>query len=74
MYVSFSLAIQVYLRDTVGLVPNYHIKASHECFGFLIHVKFMLTLLIKCAAAWRIPGTGEPGGLPSVGSRRVGHD
>ena len=23
---------------------------------------------------WRIPGTGEPGGLPSVGSRRVGHD
>ena len=24
--------------------------------------------------AWRIPGTGEPGGLPSVGSRRVGHD
>ena len=24
--------------------------------------------------AWRIPGTGEPGGLPSMGSRRVGHD
>ena len=24
--------------------------------------------------AWRIPGTGEPGGLPSVGSHRVGHD
>ena len=24
--------------------------------------------------AWRIPGTGEPGGLPSVGSYRVGHD
>ena len=23
--------------------------------------------------AWRIPGTGEPGGLPSVGSHRVGH-
>ena len=23
---------------------------------------------------WRIPGTGEPGGLPSVGSHRVGHD
>ena len=24
--------------------------------------------------AWKIPGTGEPGGLPSVGSHRVGHD
>ena len=24
--------------------------------------------------AWRIPGTGEPGGLPSMGSRRVRHD
>ena len=24
--------------------------------------------------AWRIPGTGEPGGLPSVGSHRVGHN
>ena len=24
--------------------------------------------------AWRIPGTGEPGGLPSVGSHRVGYD
>ena len=24
--------------------------------------------------AWRIPGTGEPGGLPSLGSHRVGHD
>ena len=24
--------------------------------------------------AWRIPGTGKPGGLPSMGSHRVGHD
>ena len=24
--------------------------------------------------AWRIPGTGEPGWLPSMGSHRVGHD
>ena len=24
--------------------------------------------------AWRIPGTGEPSGLPSIGSHRVGHD
>ena len=24
--------------------------------------------------AWRVPGTGKPGGLPSMGSHRVGHD
>ena len=24
--------------------------------------------------AWRIPGTAEPGGLPSLGSHRIGHD
>ena len=24
--------------------------------------------------AWRIPGTGEPGGLPSTGSHRIGHN
>ena len=26
------------------------------------------------ALAWRIPGMGEPGGLPSMGSQIVGHD
>ena len=26
------------------------------------------------ALAWRIPGTGEPGGLPSIGLHRVGQD
>ena len=24
--------------------------------------------------AWKVPGMGEPGGLPSMGSHRVGHD
>ena len=24
--------------------------------------------------AWRVPGTGEPDGLPSLGLHRVGHD
>ena len=42
--------------------------------------KILTTLLEKEMAthssvlAWRIPGTGEPGGLPSLGSHRVGHD
>ena len=28
----------------------------------------------KSVLVWRIPGMGEPGGLPSMGSHRVGHD
>ena len=29
---------------------------------------------LESVLAWRIPGMGEPGGLPSLGSHRVGHD
>ena len=45
-----------------------------------IYIAFTLYALEKEMAthssvlAWRIPGTGEPGGLPSMGSHRVGHD
>ena len=32
-------------------------------------------MIIHCSIlAWKIPGTGEPGGLPAIGSHRVGHD
>ena len=33
-----------------------------------------VAILFSSILAWRIPGTGEPGGLLSMGSRRVGHD
>ena len=45
-----------------------------------LHFHFRFPALEKAMAthssilAWRIPGMGEPGGLPSVGSHRVGHD
>ena len=34
----------------------------------------LLELVMDSTLAWRIPGTEEPGGLPSLGSHRVGHD
>ena len=43
---------------------------SHEVKRFLLLGRKVMTNLL----AWRIPGTGEPGGLPSMGSHRVGHD
>ena len=41
-------------------------------FYFLALEKEMATH--SSILAWRIPGTGEPNGLPSMGSHRVGHD
>ena len=41
-------------------------------FHFLALEKEMATH--SSVLAWRIPGTGEPGGLPSMGSHRVQHD
>ena len=38
---------------------------------FLCHLR---TTSHSSVLAWRIPGTGEPGGLPSMGSHRVRHD
>ena len=46
--------------------------ASNDC---LLHFNVVcLIFKVISVLAWRIPGTGEPGGLPSMGSHRVGHD
>ena len=45
---------------------------SLSLFTFMHMEKEMATH--SSVLAWRIPGTGEPGGLPSMGSHRVGHD
>ena len=38
----------------------------------MIYIKDMTTH--SSVLAWRIPATADPGGLPSMGSHRVGHD
>ena len=45
-------------------------------FTFTFHFHALETEMATHSSvlAWRIPGTGEPGGLPSLGSHRVGHD
>ena len=47
-------------------------RLEHPHFHFYALEKDMATH--SSVLAWRIPGTGEPGGLPSMGSHRVGHD
>ena len=43
-------------------------------FTFTFHALEKEMATHSSVLAWRIPGTGEPGGLPSMGSHRVGHD
>ena len=43
-------------------------------FTFPFHFHALEKATHYSALAWRIPGTGEPGGLPPMGSHRVGHD
>ena len=49
-------------------VAKSRTRLSDFTFTFHFHA------LEKEMATWRIPGTGEPGGLPSLGLHRVGHD
>ena len=50
-------------------------ECSNYCTIALIsHVLEKEMATHSSVLSWRIPGMGEPGGLPSMGSHRVGHD
>ena len=49
-------------------------RLSNFTFTFHFHALEKEMATHSSVLAWRIPGTGEPGGLLSLGSHRVGHD
>ena len=49
-------------------------RLSDFTFTFHFHALEKEMAIHSSVLAWRIPGTEEPGGLPSMGSQRVGHD
>ena len=49
-------------------------RLSDFTFTFHFHALEKEMATHSSVLAWRIPGTEEPGGLPSMGSHRVGHD
>ena len=49
-------------------------RLSDFTFTFHFHALEKEMAAHSSVLPWRIPGMGEPGGLPSVGSHRVGHD
>ena len=61
-----------FLASPVGSLGHTQLRDFTFTFHFHELEKEMATH--SSVLAWRIPGTGEPGGLPSMGSHRVGHD
>ena len=55
-------------------VAQSRARLSDFTFTFHFHALEKAMAPHSSTLAWRIPGTGEPGGLPSVGLHRVGHD
>ena len=47
---------------------------SDFTFTFHFHTLEKEMATHSSVLAWKIPGTGEPDGLPSMGSHKVGHD
>ena len=55
-------------------VARSQTRLSDFTFTFHFHALEKEMATHSSVLAWRIPGTEEPGGLPSMGSHRVGHD
>ena len=55
-------------------VAKSQTRLSDFTFTFQFHALEKEMATHSSVLAWRIPGTGEPHGLPSMGSHRVGHD
>ena len=55
-------------------VANSRTRLSDFTFTLHFHALEKEMASHSSALAWRVPGTGEPGGLPSVGMHRVGHN
>ena len=61
-------------KATVHRVAEGRTRLSDFPFTFHSHALEKETATHSSVLAWRIPGMGEPGGLSSMGSHRVGHD
>ena len=59
---------------TVHWVAKGGTRLSDFTFTFHFHTMEKEMATHSSVLAWRVPGAGEPGGLQSMGSHRVGHD
>ena len=61
-------------KAAVHRVAKSQTRLNDFTFTFYFHALEKEMATHSSVLAWRIPGMGEPGGLPSMGLHRVGHD
>jgi len=61
-------------QAAVHVVAKSQTRLSDFTFTFHFHALEKAMAIHSGVLAWRIPGTGEPGGRPSMGSHRAGYD
>ena len=61
-------------KAAVHGVTKSRTRLSDFTFTFPFHALEKEMATHSSDLAWRVPGTGEPGGLPSMGSHRVGQE
>ena len=70
----FMVTSQSMKKSGTRTVPACLQDLLYSAFTFHFHALEKEMATHSSVLAWRIPGTGEPGGLPSMGLHRVGHD
>ena len=69
------MALHSLKTSKINLFRPHSFHFTHDfTFTFHLHALEKEMATHSSVLAWRIPGTREPGGLPSMGSHRVGHD
>ena len=71
--VNFEAFVAVACAAVHGVAEGWT-RLSDFTFTFHFHALEREMAAHSSVLAWRIPGTGEPGGLPSMGSHRIGYD
>ena len=78
-YLTVWLMEQCTVMTQTSSLPFFFFKLGYSrlrdsTFTFHFHALVNKMAAHSSVLAWRIPGTAEPGGLPSMGSHRVRHD
>ena len=79
MYTLLCVCVYIYIFPSsffgrIWRVAKSQTQLSDLTFTFHVHALAKEIATHSSVLAWRIPGTVEPDGLPSMGSHRVGHD
>ena len=75
MALTNQIRIRLNFREPIESMQHLcRFKALDFTFTFHFHALEKEMATHSSVLAWRIPGMGEPGGLPSMESHRVGHD